>query len=156
MSDLGLMGLPRGKTRKRGLIRVRISNDLVNRDFTTTESNKFCVTDITEDLTKEGTVDACVALDATLRKAVGWAVDRTPAPSLVDSAFFMVYSSRRPAAGGTMHGDRGTQFAPGASTSKVEKYGLGLSLGTIGDCYENAMIFWFWPRLQTELLDRKK
>lgn len=57
-----------------------------------------------------------------------------------------------------MHGDHGTQFAPRAFTSKVEKYGLGLGLGlgTIGDCHENAVIFWFRRRLQAELLDRKK
>ena len=42
-----------------------------------------------------------------------------------------------------------------ASTSNVRNYGLKLSLGTIGDCYDNTMIESFWGRMQTELLDHK-
>jgi len=37
----------------------------------------------------------------------------------------------------------------------VRNYGLKLSLGTIGDCYDNTMIESFWGRMQTELLDHK-
>ena len=43
-----------------------------------------------------------------------------------------------------------------AFTSNVDKYGLSLSLGTVGDCFDNAMIESFWARMQTELLARKK
>ena len=39
--------------------------------------------------------------------------------------------------------------------SNVRNYGLKLSLGTVGDCYDNAMIESFWGRMQTELLNRK-
>jgi len=48
MADLGLSGLPRRKSRKRNLIGVRTSSDLVNRDFTATGLNQLWVTDITE------------------------------------------------------------------------------------------------------------
>jgi putative transposase len=37
----------------------------------------------------------------------------------------------------------------------VRNYGLKLSLGTVGDCYYNAMIESFWGRMQTELFNRK-
>ncbi len=47
------------------------------------------------------------------------------------------------------------QFTSWAFTSNVRNYGLKLSLGTIGDCYDNDMIESFWGRMQTELLDRK-
>ncbi len=30
------------------------------------------------------------------------------------------------------------------------------SMGSIGDCYDNAMIESFWGRMQTELLNRKR
>ena len=29
-------------------------------------------------------------------------------------------------------------------------------MGSIGDCYDNAMIKSFWGRMQTELLNRKR
>ena len=47
------------------------------------------------------------------------------------------------------------QFTSWAFTSNVRNYGLKLSLGTVGDCYDNAMIESFWGRMQTELLSRK-
>ena len=47
------------------------------------------------------------------------------------------------------------QFTSWAFTSNVRNYGLKLSLGTVGDCYDNAMIEAFWGRMQTELLNRK-
>jgi len=156
MAEMGLSGLPRKKSRKRNLITVRTSSDLVNRNFTATAANQLWVTDITEHPTKEGTVYACVVLDVFSRKAVGWAVDRRPETSLVNSALFMAHSTRRPAVGGIIHADHGPQFTAWAFTQRVEQYGLRLSLGTIGDCYDNAMIESFWGRMQVELLNRQK
>ena len=156
MADLGLAGLPRKKTRKRNLIGVRTISDLVNRNFTADQPNQLWVTDITEHPTREGTVYAYVVLDVTLRKAVGWTVDRRPETSLVNSALFMAHSSRQPVSGGIIHAEHGAQFTSCAFTSNVDKYGLRLSLGTVDDCYDNAMIESFWARMQTELLDRKK
>lgn len=34
--------------------------------------------------------------------------------------------------------------------------GLLSLMGTVGDCYDNAMMESFWGRMQIELLDRKK
>ena len=138
MAEMGLSGLPRKKSRKRNLITVRTSSDLVNRNFTATAANQLWVTDITEHPTKEGTVYACVVLDVFSRKAVGWAVDRRPETSLVNSALFMAHSTRRPAVGGIIHADHGPQFTAWAFTQRVEQFGLRLSLGTIGDCYDNV------------------
>jgi len=47
------------------------------------------------------------------------------------------------------------QFTSWAFTSNVRNYGLKLSLGTVGDCYDNAMTESFWGRMQTGLLNRK-
>ena len=156
MADLGLTGLPRKKPRKRNLVSVRTSSDLLNRDFTADQPNQLWVTDITEHPLIEGTVYACVVSDITLRKAIGWAVNRRPETGLVNSALFMAHSSRQPAVGGIIHADHGAQFTSWAFNSNVDKYGLRLSRGTLGDCYDNALIETFWARMQKELLDRKK
>jgi len=156
MADLGLSGLPRRKTRKRNLIGVRTTSDLVNRDFTATGPNQLWVTDITEHPTREGIVYACVVLDVFSRKAVGWSIDRRPETSLVNSALHMAWSTRKPSSGAVLHADHGSQFTAWAFNSNVNKYGLRLSYGTVGDCYDNAMIEAFWGRMQTELLDRRK
>lgn len=79
-------------------------------------------------------------LDVFSRKTVGWAVDRRPETSLVNSAFFMAHATRQPVAGGIIHADHGTQFTSWAFTGNVDKYGLRLSLGSVGDCYGYPMI----------------
>ncbi len=155
MQELQLQGLPRRRTGRRNLIAVRTVSDLVNRDFTATGPNQLWVTDITEHPTKEGRVFCCVVLDAFARKAVGWSIDRTADAALVNSALNMAASSRPTTKETIIHADHGAQFTSWAFTSNVRNYGLKLSLGTIGDCHDNAMIESFWGRMQTELLNRK-
>lgn len=128
----------------------------MNWNFTATGPKQLWVTDITEHSTREGTFYARAALDVFSRKAVGWAIDRRAETSLVNSTLSMAHSIRQPVAGGIMHADHGTQFTARAFTSKVAKNGLRLSYGTIGDCYDNAMIEAFGGRVLTELLERKK
>jgi putative transposase len=42
-----------------------------------------------------------------------------------------------------------------AFTRRARDSGLVPSMGSVGDCYDNAMIE-FWGRMQTELLNRQK
>ena len=49
-----------------------------------------------------------------------------------------------------------SQFTAWAFTTNVAAYGIRLSLGTVGDCFDNAMIEAFWGRMQTELLNCRK
>ncbi len=55
-----------------------------------------------------------------------------------------------------IHSDHGVQFTSWAITERAKASGLVPSMGTIGDCYDNAMIESFWGRMQTELLNRRK
>ena len=48
MADLDLSGLPTRKSRKRNLVNVRTTRDLVNPNFTATGPNQLWRTDITE------------------------------------------------------------------------------------------------------------
>jgi putative transposase len=48
------------------------------------------------------------------------------------------------------------QFASWAFTQRAKDSGLVPSMGSVGDCYDNAMIEAFWSRLQVELLDRRR
>jgi len=155
MQQLQLCGLPKRRSGKRNLIAVRTTSDLVNRDFSTTGPNQLWVTDITEHPTREGRVFCCVVLDAYSRKAVGWSIDRIADAGLVNSALSMAAQSRPTTLDTIIHADHGAQFTSWAFTSNVRNYGLKLSLGSVGDCFDNAMIESFWGRMQTELLNRK-
>lgn len=48
-----------------------------------------------------------------------------------------------------------SQFNSWAFTSRARNSGLVPSMGSVGDCYDNAVIESFWSRMQVELLDRQ-
>jgi len=48
------------------------------------------------------------------------------------------------------------QFTSWAFTHRALDSGLLPSMGSIGDCFDNAVIESFWSRMQVELLDRKR
>jgi transposase InsO family protein len=94
-------------------------------------------------------------LDVFSRKVVGWSIDSTQTASLVTNALGMAIDSRRLTAGTLIHSDHGVQFTSWTFTRRVHESGLIPSMGSIGDCYDNAVIEAFWGRMQTELLNRR-
>ena len=48
----------------------------------------------------------------------------------------MAWSTRETTPESIIHADHGAQFTSWAFTNNVDTYGLRLSLGTVGDCYD--------------------
>ncbi len=156
MRRAGLQGLS-GRSRYRKIPKVATVSDLVDRQFHRDEPDKLWVTDITEHPTREGKVYCAVVLDTFSRRVVGWSIDARPTAALVTNALGMAVEQRRPDDGSTViHSDQGTQFSSWAFTQRAIDSGLVPSMGSIGDCFDNAMIESFWSRMQVELLDRKR
>jgi len=157
MSRAGIYGLPGPKRRKR-VPKIKTASDLVDRDFARVEPDRLWVTDITEHPTREGKLYCCVVLDVFSRRVVGWSIDHRQDSSLVTNALGMAISNREPdrAKQLVIHSDHGTQFTSWAFTHRARKSGLVPSMGSIGDCFDNAVIESFWGRMQTELLNRKR
>jgi putative transposase len=108
------------------------------------------VTDITEHRTYEGKVYCAVVLDTFSRGVVGWSIDSSQTAALVTNALGMAIANRDARSGGIIHSAHGVQFTPWAFTDRAKRSGLVPSMGSIGDCYDNAMIESFWGRMQTE------
>ena len=68
----------------------------------------------------------------------------------------MAIENRRPAPGVLIHPDHGTQCTSWAFTRRAHESGLVPSMGSIGDCFDNAVIESFWARRQVELLNRRR
>lgn len=130
--------------------------DLVDRDFTRDAPNQLWVTDITEHPTREGEVYCAVVLDVYSRRVVGWSIDSSQTSTLVSNALGMAIHNRNPNAGAIIHSGHGVQYTSWAFTRRAQESGLVPSMGSIGDCYDNAVIESFWGRMQTELLNRTK
>jgi len=148
----GAMGRPKWRHAKPD----QIAADLVDRQFARSGRNQLWVTDITEHPTREGKVYCAVVLDACSRRVVGWSIDASPTAALVTNALGMAIQTRTPPAGTIIHSDQGVQFASWAFTQRAKDSGLVPSMGSVGDCYDNAMVEAFWSRMQVELLDRRR
>jgi transposase InsO family protein len=155
MRRAALAGLPARSLGKRTK-KLATVTDLVRRDFRRTGPNQLWVIDITKHPTREGKVYCCVVLDAWSRRVAGRAIDSIQRADLATSALGMAIDSRKPAAGGIIHGDHGTQFTSWIFTDRARKAGLLPSLGSVGDPYDNAVAESFWGRMQTELLNRQR
>jgi putative transposase len=155
MRRAGVKGLP-GSRRPRPRHQTPTAGDLVNRQFTRPVPDQLWVTDITEHPTREGKVYCAVVLDACTRRVVGWSIDSSQTAALATSALDMAIRNRVAGPGVVIHSDHGVQFTSWAFTDRARISGLLPSMGSIGDCYDNAMIESFWGRVQTELLNRQR
>jgi putative transposase len=75
---------------------------------------------------------------------------------LVTDALGMAIMRRKPENDTTiLHSDHGSQYTSWAFGQRLRTVGLLASMGTVGDCYDNAMMESFWGTLQLEILDRQ-
>jgi putative transposase len=155
MRRAGIQGVS-GRPRYRRVPGVATAGDRVERQFHRDQPDQLWVTDITEHPTREGKVYCAVVLDAWSRRVVGWSIDSRPSTALVTNALGMAIEQRRPHGDTVIHSDQGTQFTSWAFTRRAVDSGLLPSMGSVGDCYDNAMMESFWSRVQVELLDRQR
>jgi putative transposase len=131
--------------------------DLVNRQFHVTAVNRLWLTDITEHPTGEGKLYCAAVMDAFSRRIIGWSIAAHIRTELVLDALGMAVVRRTPTAGTTiLHSDHGSQYTSWAFGQRLVKAGLLGSMGSVGDCYDNAMMESFWGTLQLEVLDRRE
>ena len=156
MREAGLHGASRRKwvtttVRDRN---ARPAPDLVNRNFTAAAPNRLWVADITYIPTWAGFLYLAVVLDAFSRKIVGWAMEPYLRVELVLKALNMALWQRRPT-GVIHHSDQGSQYTSLAFGKRCEQAGVRPSMGSVGDCFDNALCETFFATLECELLNRK-
>lgn len=133
--------------------RARPAPDLVQRQFSAELPDQLWVADITYIATWEGFLYLAVVLDVFSRKVVGWAMRSHLLSELVLSALDMALTVRRPQQV-IHHSDQGTQYTSVAFGARCEAAGVRPSMGSVGDCYDNAMCESFFGTLECELLER--
>ena len=155
MREAGLQGIYRRRGRK-NLVNAATEEDLVHRAFTVDAPDRLWLTDITEHPTAEGKLYAAAVLDAFSRRIIGWCIAERQATDLVVNALAMAVTRRQPEKNSTiLHSDHGTQYTSWGFGKRIRDAGLLGSMGTVGDCYDNAMMESFWGTMQLELLDTR-
>jgi putative transposase len=157
MRRAGLQGASR---RKRVYTTVRDRDarpapDLVQRRFAAPGPDALWVADITYVPTAAGFLYLAVVIDAFSRRVVGWAMHNHLRCELVLQAFEMAYGQRRPR-DVVHHSDQGTQYTSIAFGIRCKEMGVRPSMGSVGDCFDNAMAESFFATLECELLDRRR
>lgn len=128
--------------------------DLVNRDFVPSGIDRLWVADITQHRTWQGWLYVAVVVDAYSRRVVGWAMADHVRAELVVEALEMAVFARAPGQGVVHHSDQGCQYTSLAFGRALRATGVTGSMGSVGDCFDNALAESFFATLQTELLDR--
>lgn len=134
---------------------ARPAPDLVQRDFETEGPDRLWVADITYIPTWAGFLFLAVVLDAWSRKVVGWAMATHLKTELVLEALNMAVWQRQPE-GVIHHSDQGCQYTSIAFGRRCREAGVRPSMGSVGDCYDNALCESFFATLECELLDRQR
>lgn len=157
MRELGIMGASRRRwvTTTMRDDRLRPAPDLVKRDFTAATPNQLWVADITYVPTWEGFLYLAVVMDVFSRRIVGWSMENHLRTELVLSALTMALNQRKPE-DVIHHSDQGCQYTSISFGMRCKAAGVRPSMGTVGDCYDNAMCESFFATLECELLCRNR
>ncbi len=132
---------------------ARPAPDLVDRDFDAPGPDQLWVADITYVSTWAGFLYLSVVIDAWSRRVVGWAMANHLRTELVLDALNMALGQRS-ANGVIHHSDQGCQYTSIAFGLRCRVADVKPSMGSVGDCYDNAMAESFFATLECELLDR--
>ena len=157
MKAAGISGLAPRK-RRRTTIRlpgVRAALDLVERDFRPTGPDETWSADITYISTWEGFLYLAHVQDLFSRRIVGWSMADHIRAELVISALEMALARRRPDRGLIHHSDQGCQYTAVLFAKRCAKAGIEISMGSVGDCYDNAVCETFHASIKKEKIYRQ-
>jgi putative transposase len=157
MKAAGISGvLPR--KRRRTTVRlpgVRVAPDLLERDFNPTGPDQTWSADITYVSTWEGFLYLAHVQDLYSRRIVGWSMADHLRSELVVDALEMALVRRRPDSGLVHHSDQGAQYTAVLFTKRCAKAGIEVSMGSRGDCFDNACCETFHATLKKERIYRQ-
>ena len=160
MRQLGI----RGADGRRGGVRTTVRDprrdsapDLVDRAFARAEPNRLWVCDLKYVQTGQGFLFLAAVQDVFSRRIIGWSMRDDLKAELVLDALGMAVSVRgHDAAGVVAHSDHGSQYTSLVYGAYAKQSRIDLSMGSIGDPWDNALAESFFTSLEKELLRRER
>lgn len=154
MKKKGLRSIITGKFKvcttdsKHGL---EVSENILNRQFTSEHPSEKWVSDITYIRTQSGWLYLTVIMDLFDRKIIGWAMssDMT-AKSTIVAAWKMAIRNRSVTKGLLFHSDRGVQYASHEFRTLLKYSSVMQSMSRKGNCWDNSVSENFFKILKSE------
>ncbi|MEU3354386.1 IS3 family transposase [Streptomyces sp. NPDC037389] len=101
---------------------------------------------------EEGWLYLATVIDIASRRVVGWATAGHLRTELVSEALKAACRQRRPAQAVIFHSDRGCQYTIAEFAALSAEFGIRLSVGRTGQCWDNALAESFFATIKRELL----
>jgi transposase InsO family protein len=157
MREAGIQGAKRRGRPWRTTIagaQARSSPDLLERDFTAARANQRWVADFTYIRCWEGMAFFAFILDVHSRFLVGWQFAGHMRDTLVIDALEMAVGHRPPDPSLELvhHSDRGSQYGSEDFADALLAHTILASVGSTGDCFDNAMAESLVDSFKTELI----
>ena len=132
-----------------------VIEDLVGRRFAPGAPDRVWVQDITYIATREGWLYLAGVIDLGTRRMLGYSMAEHMRAELVIDALTMAVAQRGggPMNGTIAHADQGTQYTSYAYLDWLHVHGLRPSLGSVRDCFDNAVAESFWATLKRECVN---
>lgn len=133
---------------------IRRSPDLVNRNFNPARPGEILAGDITEIPTLEGKLYLATVKDLCTKEICGWAMGENMKTELPIAALEMALSHNLFIGEWSIfHSDQGVQYASMEFRAAIRNANIRQSMGTRGDCYDNASAESFFGFLKREYLN---
>ena len=134
---------------------VRVADDLVKRQFRPDQPDLLWIADFSYLRTWEGWLYLAAVQDAFSRRIVGWCMADHLREELVVDALRMALKVGRPEPGLIHHSDQGSQYVSLGFGQACQQAGIARSMGSKGDCYDNAVAETFFATIKKELVHRR-
>ena len=158
MRALGIKGAVRGKkiVTTNPDTSLPCPDDKVNRLFQADRPNKLWVSDFTYVPTWSGTVYVAFVIDVFARRIVGWRASTSMKTQFVLDALEQAIWQRKTPDNKSLvhHSDRGSQYLSIKYTERLAAVEIDLSVGTVGDAYDNALAECVIGLFKTEVINQ--
>ncbi|WP_416543656.1 MULTISPECIES: IS3 family transposase [Phaeobacter] len=158
MRSLGIKGVIRGKKviTTNPDTSLPCPDDKVNRLFKSDRPNKLWVSDFTYVPTWSGTVYVAFVIDVFARRIVGWRTSTSMKTQFVLDALEQAIWQRKTPDNKELvhHSDRGSQYLSIKYTERLAEAEIDLSVGTVGDAYDNALAECVIGLFKTEVINQ--
>ncbi len=160
MRQAGIVGCHRRKhkvgTTKQNPNAVVAPPDLVDRHFTATAPNQLWVADVTYVPTTQGWLYLACVTDVFSRMILGWSMASHRKTDLVVDAVTMAVHRRGGKVPGVVHhSDRGGEYTSHQLVRELRRHGALASMGSVADCFDNALAESVFATLECELFDQQ-
>nr|WP_222273294.1 IS3 family transposase [Modestobacter marinus] len=159
MRQAGIVGCHRRKqplSTTRPDPKAEAAPDRVDRKFVATAPNQLWVADVTYVPTVQGWLYLACVTDVFSRMVIGWSMaSRRRTDLVVDAVAMAVHRRGGHVPGVIHHSDRGGEYSSHALERELRRHGALASMGSVADCFDNALAESVFATLECELFDQQ-